>query len=250
MNQLQNEQTIPLKYYSLRITPAFIEEPQEIISYVNMITKKDYQDLIIVSEEASHQHYHILFRTTIHINTLRNRIKNKTGDIISKEFYCLKKQLNSIDELRKAWRYLYKGKSKADLPQVIQTFHTPDIVKEYHEQYWEIHQQLLETDSNSTVEKAWLYYKTTFTPTERNKHSVGHIAAHLQYNRIRAMRPPYPKYTLNTYIEYIQVKNYEDRGYNLQQILMTQYIDHEVNIEIDTETLELSENKSDIQKNP
>jgi hypothetical protein len=227
---LQLEQSAPLKYYSLRITPDYIEEPQEIISYVKLITKGSAQDLIIVEEEASHKHYHILFRTHIHVNTLRNRIKNKTGDVLSKDFYCLKKQISTDDELRKAWRYLYKGKSKSELPIIIESHHSIPISTEYHEQYWEIHQQLLETDSNSTVEKAWLYYKATFPIQQRKKNTFGHIAAHLQYNRIKTQRPPYPNYTLQTYIEYILVKQKEDQGEELQQILMDRYIDKEIQI--------------------
>lgn len=188
-------------YFSLRITPELFIDAFHLEDIV-----PEAQHIIMVEEMASHLHYHILFYTDRPITTIRsrvNKLRHQPGA------YCLKKQKDEIPELNKAYRYLYKGKDSKTEAIIRTSFHSQESIATFHKQYWKIHQELIEENSTTTVEKAWLYFKLNYTKDDLADLSARSIRSQIQYNRIKKNKTPLPSHTLDTYIMYILVKRTE-----------------------------------------
>lgn len=214
--------------HSLRFTPKFFIDPEEFkkrpISFIEKLYENNKWNLIIVEEVASNVHYHCLITTTISINTIRSRIKKY---ISSKSNYCLKNQKQEEEELEKAYRYVYKGENINQLPKTHQSFHTLEEIKEFHDKYWELNEKLKDTTTN--VEKCYQYLKSTFGDKLPSM-SRPMIATEITLSRMRKQKPPMPRHSLITFLEYIEFRIKEEYSGQDPYKTILDYFTYTINI--------------------
>lgn len=203
--------------HSFRYTPKFLNNPTIAPrALLYELYHHNQENLIVVKEIASNEHYHCLITTTIPIQTIRSRLKVKYEP--HKDNYYLKKQKPEEEELEKAYRYLYKGENSMTLPVVPISFHTKEQIEEYHKQYWEIFEKLKDTTTN--VEKCYQYLKSTFQD-QLPSMSRPMLATEITLSRMRKQKPPMPRHSLITFLEYIEFRIDEEYGgQDLQQSIL------------------------------
>lgn len=208
--------------HSFRFTPKFINDfdatPEEILQ---QLYGENQENVIVVEETAANTHYHILLTTTINIGTIRSRFRKAYEP--EKDNYYLKLQKESEEELNKAYRYLYKGENSKTLPIIVQTYHTEEEIKAYHQLYWEIYEKI--TDTTSNVEKCYQYLKATFgekliTMTRPM------IATEITLSRMNKQKPPMPRHSLITFLEYIEFRIKSDMSHQCLQTTILDYFDN------------------------
>jgi len=226
-------------YFSLRITPELFIDVPKTSDFPELQILSD--KIIVVEEDASHKHYHLSFFLDIPITTLRSKIQKSYKS--KPHAYCLKKQKDSETELNKCYRYLYKGQAKGQLPKVHKTFHTEIEILNFHNQYWDIHAALIEEESTTVVEKAWLYFQLNYTKHDLEELTDRQIKSQIQFNRISKNKPPLPAYTLDATVMYILVKRsvYLDSTTTLKETLDRWY---HTSLTLDPEDDDYSENIS------
>ncbi len=199
-------------YHSLRITPTFIKDFDEIIKHIRnwyKLPENFRTPCIVVKEVEANEHYHILIKTEIPITTIRSKIKKM--DTENNKSYCLKKQKEDDANLDKAYRYLYKGKDANTLPDVIHTFHSKKAIQQYHKRYWDIHQEVVENSTMTNIQKAYKYMALTYQH-KLTTLTDAQIAAEITYNKVSKGLPPLPTHTLRSYIQFIRFKAEEEFG--------------------------------------
>jgi len=210
--------------HKFRFTPKFINDydatPEEILQKMYGL---DQAKVIVVEETAANEHYHCLITTTTNITSARSRFKKSYEP--DKDNYYLKIQKPEEAELDKAYRYLYKGKDANTLPIIVESFHTESEIAEYHRRYWEIYSKT--TDNTSNVEKCYQYLLATYgdqlitmdRPT---------IATQITLSRFHKQKPPLPRHTLITFLEYIEFKiDTELKNQQLESTILSYFQNHE-----------------------
>jgi len=138
-----------LPYLGIRLTHP---DEQVLTDFKTFLTAYD-APLILVIEEADEEvnrtHTHSLIQTEITINTFRKQLKKKFPLLNGNKDY----QLTQIKDPNAMLRYVAKGK-KSTPPQVLFSNFNPELVAQYHLDYWKENDKLKQTHKQRPVAKS------------------------------------------------------------------------------------------------
>lgn len=91
--------------------------------------------------DGENVHMHMVFTAEIPIKNIRSRFNRAFPDLTGNKSYSL----TGVEDLDKYHRYMCKGNSEDELPEVLAKhgmIYTADWVDDRHAEYWDVHNQL------------------------------------------------------------------------------------------------------------
>jgi len=91
--------------------------------------------------DGENVHMHMVFTAEIPIKSIRSRFNRAFPDLVGNKAYSL----TGVEDLSKYHRYMCKGESEDELPEVLAKqglLYTADWIHDQHGAYWDVHNQL------------------------------------------------------------------------------------------------------------